>query len=131
MKKQILLVVLLTSVMLVPVGCKKNTTPTNPVILAPGAYNSTDQQLYQSLQAVQAALNNLKATLQDSKTSAQTVAILKPYFNQAVLDYDIAEVAWQTYHASLSTSSNASPAAAQAALSKVQSDLAATPKVQP
>ena len=116
--------------MLVPMGCKK-ATATNPATLAPGAYNSVDQTLYQSLMAVQASLNHLKATLADPKATAQTVTTLKPYVNQVITDYDIAEVAWQTYHASLATNANASPAAAQAAIARVQTDLQNTPKVTP
>ncbi len=128
--RRILIALTLASTMLVPMGCHK-TTPTNPATLAPGAYNSTDQTLYQSLMAVQASLNSLKATLANPQTTPQTVTLLKPYVNQAILDYDIAEVAWQTYHAALATNASASPKAAQAAIAKVQTDLQNTPKVTP
>ena len=130
MKKKYLPLLSLALLLELP-GCKAVKTPQNPASLAPGAYNSVDQQIFQGLKAVQASLNNLKATLQNPATAPTTVAILKPYFNQATTDYDIAEVAWQTYHAQLSVSSAASPVAAQVALAKVQSDLAATPKVKP
>lgn len=128
--KKALTAIILGAAMLVPMGCKKGTA-TNPATLAPGAYNQTDQVLFQSLMAVQASLNNLKATLADPHTSAQTISVLKPYTNQVITDYDIAEVAWQTYHASLATNANASPTAAQAAIARVQTDLQNTPKVTP
>jgi hypothetical protein len=125
-----LTVLILAAATLVPMGCKK-VAPTNPATLAPGAYNSTDQTIYQSLMAVQASLNSLKATLTNPLTTQQTISTLKPYINQAITDYDIAEVAWQTYHAALATNPSASPAAAQTAISKVQTDLQNTPKVTP
>ncbi len=128
--KRILAAIALGAVLIAPMGCKKPSAA-NPVTLAPGAYNQTDQTLFQSLMAVQASLNSLKATLANPQTTAQTVNTLKPYVNQAITDYNIAEVAWQTYHAALMTNASASPAAAQAAISKVQTDLQNTPKVTP
>lgn len=101
-----------------PMGCKKVTAPTP---LAPGAYNKVDQSLYQSLMAAQASLNLLK-------TQIAANPALKAPVNQAILDYNLAEVAWQTYHSALAANPSASPVAAQTALSKVQTDLSAASK---
>jgi hypothetical protein len=108
-------------------GCKNTNAPTPP--LAPGAYNQVDQQLYGSLMAVQASLDNLKATVENPNTEASTAASIKPYLNQAILDYNIAEVAYQTYHAALATNPAASPSAVQTAITKVQTDLSQTSAV--
>ena len=102
-------------------GCKPVTT-TQP--LAPGAANSIDQAIYSSLMVAQASLNSLKASVPANPQ-------LKPYVNQAITDYNIADAAWQTYHTAVTINPSASPAAAQAALSKVQADLSAAPKVKP
>ena len=103
------------ALLLIPAGCHKGTT-TNPATLAPGAYNQTDQLLYQSLMAAQASLNSLKTAVAKNPQ-------LKGPLNQAILDYNIAEVAYQTYHASLATNPQASPAQVQAAINKVQTDI--------
>lgn len=111
---------ILSAAMLIPAGCM--TASTNPAKLAPGAVNLTDQTIYDSLMVAQASLNSLK-------TSAATNPSLKPYVNQAITDYDVAEAAWQTYHTAASLNPNISSAAAQSALNKVQADLSAAPKV--
>ena len=109
------------------VGCK--VAPTNPATLAPGADNAFDQTTYQALMTVQASLLNLQATLLNPATSAQTVSVLKPYFNQATTDYDIAVVAWKAYHTAAASNPSASTAQVQSALTKVQTDIQNTPKV--
>ena len=106
-------------------------TPVNPATLPPGFYNSTDLGLYKALVAVEGTLSNLRATIVNPATTAQTVDVLKPYLNQAITDYDIAEVAWQTYYATLASNPNASTANVQSAIAKVQNDLQNTPKVTP
>lgn len=78
-------------------GCHK---PVNAP-LPPGAINSFDASSYQSLMTAQAALNTLK---QAEPQAPQ----IKPYLNQAIQDYDAAEAAWQTYHASGSNSAGVS-----------------------
>jgi hypothetical protein len=95
------------------VGCIKATAPTPPL---PGALNSFDQTSYQTLVTAQASLNDFKASV----TKDPNLATLKPALNQAVQDYDIAEVAWQTYHAAASA---VNQAAVTAALDKVQGDV--------
>jgi len=104
-------------------GCKATTATTAPQTLAPGAVNLTDQTIYDALMVAQASLSSLK-------TSAATVPSLVPYVNQAITDYNLAEFAWQTYHAALATNQATSPAAAQAALAKVQTDLSTAPGVK-
>lgn len=111
---RILKIALISLALLVPAGCvKPNATPP---ALAPGAYNRTDQLLYQSLMAAQATIDSLKKSVDANPQ-------IKPALNQAILDYNVAEVAYQTYHASLLTNPQASPAPVQAAVAKVQTDL--------
>jgi hypothetical protein len=95
------------------VGCKTVQT-TQP--LAPGAVNATDQLLYQSLMAAQGTINSLK-------TSVATNPSIKGPLNQAITDYNVAEVAYQTYHAAVASAPTTSPATVQAAINKVQTDL--------
>ncbi len=95
-------------------GCKASTT-TPPAALAPGAVNSFDQTAYQTLMTVQATLNSLSSSI----TNDPKLAGLKAPLNQAIGDYDLALVAWQTYHAAATT---ANQAAVAAAVTKVQAD---------
>lgn len=96
-------------------GCKAQTVnpPTAPIA---GAYNSTDQTIYTALVAAQASLQSLKASVPANPA-------LKPYVNQAILDYNIADVAWQTYHTALASNPGASSVQAQASLTAVQTDI--------
>lgn len=109
-------------------GCKKTTAtgPTAPPLA--GACNPADQGMYQTLVFAQGSLLNLKATLADPKTDPNTVSALTPYYNQAKTDYNIAEAAWQGYHAVCLVTPSASPATAQAAVSKLGGDLQSLPK---
>jgi hypothetical protein len=94
-----------TFVLAVMLGCAAHTVKA-PV---PGALNSFDADSYQTLMTAQATLNSLKST-------AATTPSLKPILNQAISSYDVAETAWQAYHAAAST-------ATQAALTTSLSDL--------
>lgn len=94
-------------------GCKKSTT-TPP--LAPGACNLTDQTLYQSLMALQASLST-------AKTEIAKAPQLKTSLNQAILDYNAAEAAWQVYHTTCASNPTTSAATVQSALNKAQGDL--------
>lgn len=114
---------MLLSPVLLGSGCSLKTSPASPQ--APAV-----QTLYNTLIVAQATLNSLRNTLDNPATPAATVAILKPYVNQAITDYDIAEVAWQAYNAALASNPSASSTQAQAAISKVQTDLQNVPKVQ-
>lgn len=74
-------------------GCNKKAV-TAPL---PGAINSFDSLSFQSLMDAQAAINAVKADISDGKfkpTPAQ-----KSVLNQAIGDYDLAQAAWQAYHA--------------------------------
>lgn len=82
-------------------GCKPANAP-----LPPGAINTFDASSYQTLMTAQAALNALKA----DEAQAPQIA---PYLNQAITDYNTAESAWQTYHASGSNSAGLTAALAQ------------------
>jgi hypothetical protein len=124
--KRIAILFLSLSLPLTLAGCKTVTT-TQP--LAPGAYNQADQQLYSALMATEASLNSLKSDLENPATDAQTKSVLKPYVNQVIADYNLAELAYQAFHAALATNLSASPTAAQAALQKVQADLSQPPAV--
>ena len=100
-------------------GCARTTAPTVP---APppiaGAVNQFDQDSYKTLIAVQATINSLNKSYHDNPTG---LATLKPILDQAAVDYNAAELIWQTYHAAATA---ANQAAVTAALTRVQSDLA-------
>jgi len=108
---------LLTLLVLAPIGCKPATSTTPPAALVPGALNSFDQTSYTALMAAQASLNSLDTSYEENPTA---LASLKPILDQASTDYNIAELAWQTYHAAATT---ANQAAVTNALNNVQSDL--------
>lgn len=96
-------------------GCK---TVSAPVPLPPGAVNQADETFYQSLSAAQSALNSLKA----SEPSAPQI---KAALNQAIADYDLANTAYQAFHAALAAGQNPSSTAISNAITKVQNDLTA------
>ena len=99
-------------------GCGAVQTATPPAALAPGALNQFDQDSYKALLALQASLKSLNASY--AANPAQ-LASLKPALDQAATDYNIAELAWQTYHA-VATAANQT--AVTNALNKVQTDIA-------
>ena len=99
------------------VGCHSASTTTPPAALAPGALNQFDQTSYQTLLAVQATLNSLEASYKANPTQ---LATLKPLLDQASTDYNIAELAWQTYHAAATA---ANQQAVTNAIAKVNSDV--------
>jgi cytochrome b561 len=72
-------------------GCKPVTAT-----LPPGALNTFDASSYESLMVAQATLNALKV---QAPAIEQSVPQFKGVLNQAINDYDIAETAWQAYHA--------------------------------
>ena len=108
--------------LLAVIGCKPATTPTPPPPPIAGAINAFDQTSYQTLIAVQATITSLNNSYKANPTG---LASLKPVLDQAATDYNLAELTWQTYHA---TATAANQAAVTAALTKVQSDLASVPK---
>jgi hypothetical protein len=95
-------------------GCaaKSATTAAN---LPPGALNAFDAQTYVDLMGTQAVINSLKADL-----AAGTIpAAAKSALNTAIASYNIAETAWQAYHAT-----GVNQPAAQAAVTKAKNDTA-------
>lgn len=81
-----------TFVLGVMLGCAAHTVKA-PI---PGALNTFDSDSYQTLMTAQATLNSLKSTV-------ATTPSLKPVLNEAISAYDIAETAWQAYHAAASS----------------------------
>jgi hypothetical protein len=122
MKKLALLAAYLALPLCLMTGCKTATTTTPP--LAPGALNSFDQTSYQTLMAVQAAYNSLLGSYKANPTG---LANLKAPLDQIAQDYNLAELAWQTYHAAATA---ANQTAVTSALTKVQTDLASVKVTQ-
>ena len=83
----------LTSVLLallVLAACPNNPKPQT---LPPGALNQFDATSYTSLMGAQAVLNSVKADIDKLPPDA------KPALNKAIASYNVAEAAWQAYHA--------------------------------
>jgi outer membrane murein-binding lipoprotein Lpp len=76
--------------MLVLAACPNNPKPQT---LPPGALNQFDATSYTSLMGAQAVLNSVKADIDKLPPDA------KPTLNRAIASYNIAEAAWQAYHA--------------------------------
>lgn len=100
-------------------GCKAaNAT------LPAGAINSFDATSYQSLMVAQATLNTFKAQAPNFPQPPFKTAL-----NQAIADYNVAESAWQVYHAGNGTSAAVTAAMAIVAIDilKINGILGATP----
>lgn len=102
---------LIGAVLVLGCACHKNVV-TAPV---PGQLNTFDAYAYRVLYDAQAAINSFKGSASASNPS------VKPVLNQAIADYDIAESAYQVWHAAGGTGSTV---AVTQAISKVQSDIA-------
>jgi predicted lipoprotein len=98
--------------LLVLVACPNNPKPQT---LPPGALNQFDATSYESLMGAQAVLNSVKADLSKLPPEA------KPALNKAIASYNVAEAAWQAFHAGKSNDQ----AALTAALSQAVADVAA------
>lgn len=85
---------------------------TKPKTLPPGAINSFDAESYLSLMGAQAVLNSVKADIAKLPPEA------KPALNTAIQSYNVAEAAWQAYHAGKTND----PAALTAALTRAVTD---------
>ncbi len=109
-------------------GCKTVTTAVQTAPL-PGACNAVDSTMYQTLVTAQASILSLESTLANPGTTPATVTTLKPYVSESVTAYNLAEAAWQAYHAACVVNGSASSAAAQAAVNTLQTAISATPKV--
>jgi len=75
---------------LVLAACPNNPKPQT---LPPGALNQFDATSYTSLMGAQAVLNSVKADASKLPPDA------KPALNKAIESYNVAEAAWQAYHA--------------------------------
>jgi len=64
-----------------------------------------------------------QASLNSLKQSASTIPSLVPILNQAILDYDAAQAAWQMYHTALLSNPATPSTPVDTALTKVNSDL--------
>ncbi len=105
-------------------GClRPATTTTAPAALAPGAVNSFDQTSYATLMTAQATYNSLLASY---KANPTVLAALKAPMDDAATTINVAEVAWQTYHAAAlaGTSTTAQQTAVTTSLTTAQSALA-------
>jgi len=98
--------------LLVLVACPNNPKPQT---LPPGALSQFDATSYESLMGAQAVLNSVKADLSKLPPEA------KPALNKAIASYNVAEAAWQAFHAGKSNDQ----AALTAALSQAVADVAA------
>lgn len=126
MKKKILIATLAMATLLVPMGCKRTKVSPQSTPVLQGACNSYDSGMYRALIGFQASLLSLRATLVDPNTPSKTVSALQPYVTKAIKDYNLAEGAWQAYHAACISQPKLSPTTAQAAVNKVQTDLQQT-----
>ena len=97
-------------------GCASKSTVTAPL---PGAINSFDQVSYQALMDSQAAINAVKADVASQKVTL--TATQKKVLNQAITDYDVAQAAWQAYHAGATSNT----AALTQAINQIVADIAA------
>ena len=98
--------------MLLLAACPNNPKPQT---LPPGALNQFDATSYTSLMGAQAVLNSVKADISKLPPAA------KPALNKAIASYNVAEAAWQAYHAG----TNHDQAALTAAISQATGDVAA------
>jgi hypothetical protein len=76
--------------LLVLAACPDNPKPQT---LPPGALNQFDATSYTSLMGAQAVLNSVKSDINKLPPAA------KPALNKAIASYNVAEAAWQAYHA--------------------------------
>ena len=109
---KILAAIVLALAMTFTSGCAK-TAAVAPV---PGQINTFDAYAYRVLFDAQAAINSFKGSV------SATNASVKPVLNQAIADYDIAESAYQVWHAAGGTGDTT---AVTQAIAKVQSDISA------
>ena len=93
-----------------------SSTATKPATtLPPGALNQFDLTSYESLMGAQAVINSVKADIAKLPPEA------KPALNKAIASYNLAEAAWQSYHAGATNNQ----AQLSAAINQAVSDVAA------
>ena len=118
MKLRVLL--LSTTLLLLPMGCATATAPTPPLV--PGALNQFDQTSYASLLTAQASYNSLLASY---KANPTVLAPLKAPLDAAARAINLADTAWQAYHAAGAAATSTQQAAVTTALAAAQTSLAA------
>lgn len=84
----------------------------------PGSVDTFDAQTYRALADAQAAINSIKSDIANGKLTATPT--IKAVLNQAIMDYNAANVLWQQYHAS---GGKTAQAPITAATNKVQTDV--------
>lgn len=89
-------IVLAAALALPLAGCHSTSAPPPPLVT--GALNQFDQASFQALMAVQATLNSLKTSIEANTA----LAYLKPTINQAITDYNTAQLAYSIYHGAAS-----------------------------
>ena len=88
--------------LLLPLGCAKATSTTPAAALVPGAINQFDQTSYATLMTAQASYNSLLASY---KANPTVLASLKAPLDAAASSINLAEQAWQIYHAAAASAS--------------------------
>lgn len=71
-----------------------------PATAVPGAVNSFDSDTYLSLITAKAVIDQAKSDLSSGLFPASVVPNVKTALNGAVTAYNVADIAFQTYHAS-------------------------------
>jgi hypothetical protein len=106
-------VLILVSILALTAGCAK--TVTAPV---PGQLNTYDAWAFRVLADTQAALNAFRSDISSGKVTETPT--IRSAFNQATADYNVAEAAYQAWHAAGGTGSTAT---LSVQISTVQSDI--------
>lgn len=94
MSKRFVAVALALAACLTLAGCAGQAKPKT---LPPGALNAFDADSYVALMGAQAVLNSVKADIGNLPPAA------KPALNKAIASYNLANDAWQSYHAGASS----------------------------
>jgi hypothetical protein len=119
--KMRIITVLAVCFLMLPLGCVKATSTTPAAALVPGAVNSFDQTSYTTLMTAQASYNSLLASY---KANPTVLASLKAPLDAAAIAINLAEQAWQVYHA-VAAATTTTPAQLATAQSNVTSSLTA------
>jgi len=113
--RRMVTVVLLAVALLTPLSACHKAVTAAPV---PGAVNTFDSTIYRALMDAQAAINSFKSDVAAGNVT-ETPA-LKTALNQAITDYNAANMLWQAYHTAAGTTSSAP---VQAAVTQLQTDV--------
>ena len=114
--KRISLVIVSMLVILAMFGCANQTKPQT---LPPGAFNSADAKLFDSLMVAQASLESVK------KDAANLPASAKPLLNKAIASYNMAEAAYQGYRAAVAAGKAGDQTGVTVAIVQATADISA------